>query len=145
MTGADPSTLSRHLQFAIANIYRCLAPCKECTGNYISELLQKRFVCHCRCHNTTNSSFGSATIRLKEAGVTYAQIGEGRELNTTYDLHSHRNEGRVNSSSKNREILQDTSSVASLEHLAPVDSSTVIEDNNSSKLELRQTGGEEEK
>jgi len=44
-----------------------------------------------------------------------------------------------------RKNLQDTSSVASLEHVAPADSSTFIEDNNSSKLELRETWGEEEK
>jgi hypothetical protein len=60
MTRAEPSPLSRHPQFASANIYRCLAPCKECTGNYISELLQKRFVCNCRCHKITENDFGSA-------------------------------------------------------------------------------------
>jgi hypothetical protein len=68
---ADPSSPSPyHLQFATADIYRCLAPCNECTGNYVSELLQKRFLCHCRCHNTTKSDFGAATIRLKEAVVS---------------------------------------------------------------------------
>lgn len=71
MTGTDvsPPPSTHHLQFATTNIYRCLAPCRECPGNYVSELLQKRFLCHCRCHNTTKSDFGSATIRLREEAV----------------------------------------------------------------------------
>jgi hypothetical protein len=60
MIGAEPSPLSHHLQFATTKIYKCLAPCKECTGNYISEILQKRFVCNCRCHKTIDNDFGSA-------------------------------------------------------------------------------------
>jgi len=48
---ADPSPPSLyHLQWQTADIYRCLAPCNECTGNYVSELLEKRFICHCPCH-----------------------------------------------------------------------------------------------
>jgi hypothetical protein len=63
---AQPS--SHHLQqhFATANIYRCLAPCKECTGNYISEILQKRFMCCCRCHRITKDAIDSATSHLGE-------------------------------------------------------------------------------
>ena len=70
MIEADPSTLSsHHQQFATLNIYRCLAACKECTGNYISELLQKRFICHCRCHKTTENDFDSPTLRFREVDI----------------------------------------------------------------------------
>jgi hypothetical protein len=71
MTEAEPSlSPHRHPQFVTTNIYNCFMPCKECTGNYVSELLQKRFLCHCRCHNTAKSDFGSATIRLRETVVS---------------------------------------------------------------------------
>jgi hypothetical protein len=44
---ADPSSPSPYpLQWQTADIYMCLAPCNECTENYVSELLEKRFVCH---------------------------------------------------------------------------------------------------
>jgi hypothetical protein len=33
------------------HIYRCLAPCSECTGQYVSEVLSKRLICCCDCHN----------------------------------------------------------------------------------------------
>lgn len=61
---AVPQPSSNHLwrQYATANIYRCLASCKECTGYYISEILQKRFVCCCKCHHNnkkTENDFGS--------------------------------------------------------------------------------------
>jgi hypothetical protein len=70
MTEADPVIPSLHLGYAIANIYRCLAPCGECTGGYISELLQKRFVCYRRCHNITENDFDSTTTsRFREAGI----------------------------------------------------------------------------
>lgn len=32
------------------NILRCLAPCEECTRQYVSEVLHKRFLCKCNCH-----------------------------------------------------------------------------------------------
>jgi hypothetical protein len=74
MTTADassplPQLSSHHLrqQFAIANTYRCLAPCKECTRNYISEILQKQFVCCCRCHHQiTKNPIDSAISNLGE-------------------------------------------------------------------------------
>jgi hypothetical protein len=75
MTTADepsppsrPQPSSHHLrqQFATANIYRCLAPCKECTGNYISEILQKRFICYCRCHKITKNIIDSAISHQEE-------------------------------------------------------------------------------
>jgi hypothetical protein len=70
MTGAEPSLPSHHLQFATTNIYKCLAPCKECTGNYISEILQKRFLCHCRCHKIAENDFGDAnTPHFREGGI----------------------------------------------------------------------------
>lgn len=31
-------------------IFHCLAPCAECTGGYISEILGMRFICCCPCH-----------------------------------------------------------------------------------------------
>jgi len=70
MTTADlsphPSRLqpssSHEQQFASANIYRCLAPCQECTGTYISEILQKRFVCYCRCHHQITKNPVDSTL-----------------------------------------------------------------------------------
>jgi hypothetical protein len=36
---------------ATENIYRCLSACDKCSRYYISQLLQKRFVCsNCKCH-----------------------------------------------------------------------------------------------
>jgi hypothetical protein len=69
MTGAELSLSShRHLQFVTIHIFKCLAPCKECTGNYISEILQKRFLCHYRCHKTPQNDFGSARLYFREEG-----------------------------------------------------------------------------
>jgi hypothetical protein len=31
-------------------IYKCLTPCAECTRRYVSNVLGKRFICHCPCH-----------------------------------------------------------------------------------------------
>jgi len=71
MTGIDvshpPSSL--HVHFGIAVIYRCLAPCKECTGNYISEMLQKQFICNCMCHSTKENNFGTTTPDGIEEGI----------------------------------------------------------------------------
>ncbi len=69
MTEADVYLPLHHMQFATANIYRCLAPCKECTGNYISEILQKRFLCQCRCHKKTENDIGFDTSRLGVGGI----------------------------------------------------------------------------
>jgi hypothetical protein len=70
MIEAEPSqSQDRHLQFVTTNIYRCLAPCKECTGNYVSEILQKRFICNCRCHKITENEFGSTTPHVRDAGI----------------------------------------------------------------------------
>jgi len=66
MTGAEPFTVSRHMQFSTANIYKCLAPCKECNGNYVSELLQKRFICYCRCHKTIDNDSSPALQDVRE-------------------------------------------------------------------------------
>ena len=72
-TDASSSSSSphHHMQFATAIIYRCLAPCKECTGNYISEILQKRFLCRCRCHKLAeDDDISSATTSyLREDGI----------------------------------------------------------------------------
>ena len=60
----EPRTLSDR-QFTIASVYKCLAPCHECSRSYVSELLKKRFICYCSCHNnkiTENDyDFGSTT------------------------------------------------------------------------------------
>lgn len=59
------------LRFATIDIYKCLAPCKECTGNYISETLQKRFICYCRCHYIiTGNDIDSTTSNLTEEGIS---------------------------------------------------------------------------
>ena len=66
----DASRVLSHRQFTTANIYKCLAPCNECNGNYASELLQKRFICYCRCHTKiAGNDFGSATQGFKEEAV----------------------------------------------------------------------------
>jgi hypothetical protein len=61
-----------HQQFTTANIYKCLAPCNECNGNYISELLQKRFVCYCRCHEKIAENYrgldSTTTLRFTKRG-----------------------------------------------------------------------------
>jgi hypothetical protein len=31
-------------------IYKCLTPCAECTGRYVSDVLEKRLICRCLCH-----------------------------------------------------------------------------------------------
>jgi hypothetical protein len=70
MMGTDVSLPPvHHLQFTTANIYKCLAPCRECTGNYISKILQKRLVCKCRCHSIKEDNFGSITSSTIEAGI----------------------------------------------------------------------------
>ncbi|HYZ59582.1 MAG TPA: hypothetical protein VE544_07985 [Nitrososphaeraceae archaeon] len=69
MTEADPfPPSSHHPQFATANIYKCLAPCKECTGYYTSELLRKRLICYCRCHSIAENGSPFTTPRFREAG-----------------------------------------------------------------------------
>jgi hypothetical protein len=70
MTSVKSSPTMHHLQFSTANIYKCLAPCKECTGNYISELLQKRFICRCPCHLIT--SWQANQIERRKEGTTWA-------------------------------------------------------------------------
>jgi hypothetical protein len=32
-------------------IHKCLASCSDCTGRYVSNLLRKRFICKCSCHD----------------------------------------------------------------------------------------------
>jgi hypothetical protein len=32
-------------------IHKCLTPCAQCTGRYVSNILGKRFICHCPCHH----------------------------------------------------------------------------------------------
>jgi hypothetical protein len=34
----------------IERIFQYLAPCAECTGSYVSEILGMKFVCCCPCH-----------------------------------------------------------------------------------------------
>ena len=31
-------------------LIQCLAPCEECPRQYVSEVLQKRFLCNFSCH-----------------------------------------------------------------------------------------------
>jgi hypothetical protein len=66
---AQPSSNHLWQQYALANIYRCLSPCKECTGNYVSEMLQKRFICHCICHKTIEDNFAFTIPRIREADI----------------------------------------------------------------------------
>lgn len=48
MTGNDK------IQFQTEVIEKCLTEsCSDCTGCYISELLAKRFICRCRCHDAS--------------------------------------------------------------------------------------------
>jgi hypothetical protein len=48
----DPLSLLHKQQqhFVTENIYHCLAPCQDCTGSYVSEILGMRFICCCYCH-----------------------------------------------------------------------------------------------
>lgn len=45
-------------------IRKCLTPCLECTGRYVSKVLGKRFVCHCPCHH-----HDKLAINLRECGL----------------------------------------------------------------------------
>jgi hypothetical protein len=66
-----PRTLSDR-QFTIASIYKCLAPCHECSRNYVSELLKKRFICYCSCHNkitVDDYDFGFTTTLQRFRGI----------------------------------------------------------------------------
>jgi hypothetical protein len=62
----DPlSPLHQQQRFVTENIYRCLAPCQDCTGKYISQLLRKRLICNCLCHKQrTGNKMGSDIILL---------------------------------------------------------------------------------
>jgi hypothetical protein len=80
MKRADLSWPYNHLQFICVNICRYLASCKGCTGNYIGELLHKRFVCNCSYHKIIENNFGSAipTVRGQESDEkTKAVVKEG--------------------------------------------------------------------
>jgi hypothetical protein len=56
----DPLSPLHKQQFVTENIYRCLAPCHDCTGKYISQLLGKRLICNCICHKQkTDNKMGS--------------------------------------------------------------------------------------
>jgi hypothetical protein len=71
MTGIDVSHApSLHLlPFGTSVIYKCLAPCNECTRNYISQMLQKRFICNCICHSTKVNNSGSNMPHRREEGI----------------------------------------------------------------------------
>ena len=44
----------------IERLLRCLAPCTECTGIYVSEVLGRRFICCCGCHVKSKELIGSS-------------------------------------------------------------------------------------
>ncbi|MDQ3967968.1 MAG: hypothetical protein M3275_06185 [Thermoproteota archaeon] len=68
MTIVDPlPPLSEQQPFVTENIFRCLAPCQDCTGQYISQLLRKRLICNCTCHmkRKGNNNIDSDILQAK--------------------------------------------------------------------------------
>jgi hypothetical protein len=93
MKGTDrfspPLPSSHHRQFTLTNIYKCLVPCKECTGNYVSEILQKRFICNCRCHYVREDNFASATTSDRGQEIEDCAPGSNQVQRGGLMVHTH--------------------------------------------------------
>jgi hypothetical protein len=63
-------------------ISNCLAPCEECTGRYISETLEKQFICDCKCHRVASDDSSSDNNCKKHEHTvgSYNGSGYGRGL-----------------------------------------------------------------
>lgn len=76
--------LRKQQQFVTENIYRCLAPCQDCTGSYVSEILGMRFICCCYCHMKSKHLVGlSHTVKVdrinRQAVIRYLNEIEKEE------------------------------------------------------------------
>src|SRR5688572_22133256 len=83
-------------------IRKCLARCPECTGRYISDVLGKRFVCHCPCHLRRSPSLPLGNEYAHENKILYFPELEGIAYNHQERANDYKHHHRWNAQKKNK-------------------------------------------